>query len=240
MLGKHPLHQQRCHLPGFSLVEILVCLSIMAVLLAIIIAATTSSKQKARQSVCLSNLKQLSGAMLMYASDYDECLPAEEVFPFYTDVINYNIKANPDWASSIKGYVKSDLTCPNADDVFGSKVPFSGYCYNSRLTEFSVPTTRPISQRGKQLSQIKKPTTTIMLFDGRSGLLTNSIPDANNVVIGTYNGIDMAVFWSLAPGAFRHQGGANYSFVDGHAKWFAPQALDRDDPNTSGNPGFGL
>src|SRR5256712_9936832 len=57
---------------GFTLVELLVVIAIIAILAAILFPVFAHAREKARQTSCLSNLKQLGAAMLMYAQDYDE------------------------------------------------------------------------------------------------------------------------------------------------------------------------
>src|SRR5262245_57471883 len=56
---------------GFTLIELLVVIAIIALLAAILFPVFAQAREKARQTSCLSNLKQLSHAMLMYAQDYD-------------------------------------------------------------------------------------------------------------------------------------------------------------------------
>ena len=60
---------------GFTLIELLVVIAIIAILAAILFPVFAKARDKARQSVCLSNMKQLGLSMLMYAEDYDETFP---------------------------------------------------------------------------------------------------------------------------------------------------------------------
>lgn len=60
---------------GFTLIELLVVIAIIALLAAILFPVFAQARSKARQTVALSNLKQIGTAMLLYAQDYDECLP---------------------------------------------------------------------------------------------------------------------------------------------------------------------
>ncbi len=60
---------------GFTLIELLVVIAIIAILAAILFPVFARAREKARQTSCLSNLKQLSLGVLMYAQDYDERLP---------------------------------------------------------------------------------------------------------------------------------------------------------------------
>ncbi len=61
---------------AFTLIELLVVIAIIAVLAAILFPVFAEARDKARQSMCQSNLKQLGTAFAMYASDYDGCYPS--------------------------------------------------------------------------------------------------------------------------------------------------------------------
>ena len=60
---------------GFTLIELLVVIAIIAILAAILFPVFAQAREKARQTSCLSNLKQMGNALMMYVQDYDETLP---------------------------------------------------------------------------------------------------------------------------------------------------------------------
>jgi len=60
---------------GFTLIELLVVIAIIAILAAILFPVFAQARAKARGASCLSNLKQLTLGMVMYAQDYDETFP---------------------------------------------------------------------------------------------------------------------------------------------------------------------
>jgi prepilin-type N-terminal cleavage/methylation domain-containing protein/prepilin-type processing-associated H-X9-DG protein len=63
------------HRTGFTLIELLVVIAIIAILAAILFPVFAKAREKARQTQCLSNVKQLALAMQMYATDWDDTLP---------------------------------------------------------------------------------------------------------------------------------------------------------------------
>ena len=60
---------------GFTLIELLVVVAIIAILAAMLLPALSKAREKARQSVCMSNLKQIALAGLEYAQDNEEYVP---------------------------------------------------------------------------------------------------------------------------------------------------------------------
>ncbi len=60
---------------GFTLIELLVVIAIIAILAAILFPVFARAREQARKTACLSNMKQLGTALLMYTQDYDEMLP---------------------------------------------------------------------------------------------------------------------------------------------------------------------
>src|SRR5690348_10896908 len=64
---------------GFTLIELLVVIAIVAILAAILFPVFAQARSRARQTTCLSNLKQIGTAALAYSQDYDETMPDTEI-----------------------------------------------------------------------------------------------------------------------------------------------------------------
>ena len=60
---------------GFTLVELLVVIGIIAVLLAILMPALNKARENARRVQCASNIKQLLNALMMYVAEHKQALP---------------------------------------------------------------------------------------------------------------------------------------------------------------------
>jgi prepilin-type N-terminal cleavage/methylation domain-containing protein/prepilin-type processing-associated H-X9-DG protein len=93
--------------PAFTLIELLVVIAIIAILAAILFPVFAQAREKARQTSCLSNTKQISTAMMMYTQDYDET---------YVLAIEYNTPIWGIWSEEIQPYEKNwdTMYCPSA------------------------------------------------------------------------------------------------------------------------------
>ena len=105
---------------GFTLIELLVVIAIIAILAAILFPVFAAARSKARQTSCLSDLKQIGTAMLQYSQDFDEAMVnhyyRDANFPFAGGVTYPPGAAstNYKWMDAIQPYVKNTaiFNCP--------------------------------------------------------------------------------------------------------------------------------
>ncbi len=88
-------------LRGFTLIELLVVIAIIAILAAILFPVFSQAKVAAKKTADLSNMKQISLALIMYCDDNDDQIP-----PCREDLLN---KGQTTWVDAIQPYTKTVL-----------------------------------------------------------------------------------------------------------------------------------
>jgi prepilin-type N-terminal cleavage/methylation domain-containing protein/prepilin-type processing-associated H-X9-DG protein len=189
---------------GFTLIELLVVIAIIAILAAILFPVFAKAREKARQSACTSNLKQIGLGLMQYAQDYDETMP-----------FSYQWAAGPgtgisacsdgvyrrNWIMCIEPYVKNGqvFECPSGSMQCCILIK-RGYNPNS----FAM---------GLPLSTINDPARLIFAAD-------SSVYVACADVQGTDYRTVLPVYLDTANGYFaaRHSEMVSLLFCDGHVK----------------------
>lgn len=219
---------------AFTLIELLVVIAIIAILAAILFPVFAQAKAAAKKTQCLSNLKQLGTAFMLYEGDSDDVLPNAAMGPpagggggwmYYSTFGVYPATApvfDPT-KGSLYPYAKNNgiFVCPT--DSVASK-SLDSYAINSCLVAHT-PLVTPDSSvlyAGRSAGFVQQPADTMLIGEEA----TFGAPDTGSTD-DAYLRLDGA---GSNPIAIRHSssgngGTANITFMDGHSKsmWFQNQ-----------------
>ncbi|NLC58377.1 MAG: prepilin-type N-terminal cleavage/methylation domain-containing protein [Armatimonadetes bacterium] len=211
---------------GFTLIELLVVIAIIAILAAILFPVFARARENARKASCLSNVKQLTSSMLMYAQDHDEKLL------FYCDYFSPGNQCLPQshWPYSLQPYVKNEkvFVCPGHGVQAGTlSYRCSGYAVNYRHVLRCWRGDEVNCMTPRAMASIERPAETLMIGDGEyddNSCGANNPPALYCTECWPTGGpCTPSAKWSGL--ARRHTDGGNYGFVDGHAKWLRPEQI---------------
>jgi len=214
---------------GFTLIELLVVIAIIAILAAILFPVFAKAREKARQTSCLSNLKQIGTSVMMYVQDYDEMYPMS-----YQDVASGAGSAAQipmTWPNRLLPYIKNTQVykCPSDSrprtppDFAGCGAAAQSYCWNLNFGG-DIPAWGPSYVITLSMSAVAAPSQCAMLWDDSSDWLTAGYG-------GRFDTLDSPDWAQSFDGEVlqgRHSGGDNFMFADGHAKWYKLRATDSD------------
>ena len=208
---------------GFTLVEVLVVISVLAVLIAVLLPALRSAGAASRSLQCQSNLRQLFTAAESYSMRADGRYPVAIRYDnaggtFTTIAWDFiqqggTVRPGPLWQQTIEpGDVQQCPDC-HKDSTFGND-PFTGYNYNTTFIggEATFPSVGWANVRpGLPRMQWRRTTETAVFGDGewRGG--------ANKFMRAPMNTVEGNLQTVYAGGqSFRHQGRTNVCYLDGH------------------------
>jgi len=214
---------------AFTLIELLVVIAIISILAAILFPVFARAREKARQTACLSNLKQLGLSVLQYAQDNDEALP----FVSFAD-FTVAPTLEESWTRSMQPYIKNKgiLKCPSDAgarwDLETTDRYITSYAFNAYLKA---------DQPYGMLPAINRPASVICLTEGADQVTKDHFAPYfwrfdPEFAAAPMNAWYPGAYGGMHPGAFndakneaknlalrRHSEGFNALYLDGHAKW---------------------
>ncbi len=198
---------------GFTLIELLVVIAIIAILAAILFPVFARAREKARQSSCLSNVKQISLGVLMYAQDFDEMLPHSN----YRDAAGVGYS----FIQFVNPYINSAqvFDCPTQAVAVPAPISYNdsrSYCFNEMAWRV-------------RLAKVNRGAQKIMLADATpntwQGAWSLYRPSRAGMRPDNTEGFDYPTWgntntqnWTYCNFCERHNRQGNVAFLDGHAK----------------------
>lgn len=221
--------------PGFTLIELFVVLVIILILAALLFPVFARARERARQTVCLNDIREMGAAALIYVQDYDGAFPAQAVndVGYYNDppgtITNDCVREAggadiPSWAGEIEIYLKDPrlLVCPSAQDItcaVASIPPTANsrvsYFYNGLVSGGTLSDPMPAAT----LSAVYRPAELILFWEwGRASTSAASLSPrwtGSRWKITGWQRNPNTIWFPTAP----HFWGSNAGFADGHIKY---------------------
>jgi len=222
---------------GFTLIELLVVIAIIAILAAILFPVFSRAREQARKTACLSNMKQIGQAMMMYLQDWDE------TFPFFTScfVPGGAGTATDMPQGKLHPYIKNAAVwdCPSEAivgrstnlkqignlagwDGWGCRFPgeFAGHYVSIGVNEKLMPNVFHCQVRVEpvRMTEVVDPAGTAAVADsnqwstcgGTRVVFANAYASAELFSDPDHRSVSKNT---------RHTEGSNIVYADGHAKW---------------------
>jgi prepilin-type N-terminal cleavage/methylation domain-containing protein/prepilin-type processing-associated H-X9-DG protein len=230
---------------GFTLIELLVVIAIIAILAAILFPVFATAREKARESSCESNLKQIGLAYVQYYQDYDEvsvCAvydgardqPHFDAAPYqygvtpcsllYPYVKSLGVFRCPSDTLSTPPSVNTYLNQPATDTCSGcyGGLDNTSYGYNFYFMELSQTGATDAIPNPLSCAQLQTPASDAVFLEawgGGGGSIDWLIDSVNNIKGRLAGSSSYAYTQPYQLGIQGHMNGCNAAYADGHVKW---------------------
>ncbi|MGB1129713.1 MAG: prepilin-type N-terminal cleavage/methylation domain-containing protein [Haloferula sp.] len=210
---------------GFTLVELMVAIVIVAALVALSFPIASRVKGSARAAEGMSNVRQLGGAILMHASDNHQ-----KLIPLQPSVNSETGKRPPIWTVQLarEGYMWDGIgelpcgtgvwTCPASEFVSHAYGAYG--VVEDTIFVYEERTPVGVSEKGSlRLNRIHRPASTWLVGDAAAKA-------AQDPKVGWYAIWSQPSRWDTHGPAPRHRGKVNVCMVDGHVEALTVQEIE--------------
>ncbi|MHB9071409.1 MAG: DUF1559 family PulG-like putative transporter [Sedimentisphaerales bacterium] len=229
---------------GFTLVELLVVISIIALLLAILMPSLQKARESAKTVVCRNNLKQMGLASGMYSNEYNDAMVSEDAYwltpannrhsyPWYMSLMPFIGNKAPVSGTIVnrQGSVQI-FKCPSQIDEFNADNGGVLYGLDVICASHFFDPALAVSPMIVKRTAVKQPAIRMHVADSMdrskpvkaelvNKYMLRLMPPVYGQYITTWLKTHDAIMGMAddIPVSDRHNGGSNVLFVDGHASW---------------------
>jgi prepilin-type processing-associated H-X9-DG protein/prepilin-type N-terminal cleavage/methylation domain-containing protein len=217
---------------AFTLIELLAVIAIIAVLVGLLFPAIRSAQEKAWAASCFSNLKQFGVANLMYVAEHDGWAVPSAYYPFrpwandrWSWRDNAEFRRNLGVPPGFKGEDYKRLSCPATPKPGGSQLIRSVIGYG--MNHSPDWDWWDHDWQGWKMNRVPRPAKAVLFADA-TALYLDWWEDNGTRYLHWKKWGDDGTSWPYARPAYRHPGGCNVLFFDGHVET-RPSHLMADD-----------